>query len=172
MIFDLMAALVNVGLAGSEGEASGGVIDSLPDPMKPQIGAVLFVIAVLVVLFIFLKHILFKPLTRLMDDREAAIKAGGASKNQAATEIEARQKDYESKLAALRAQAGERRKALTSAASDERRKLVEDARQKASTQREEALAELKAGQQVAKTDLLTQVETLSESMVQHLLNQA
>ena len=171
MISDLMAGWAGMGLATGS-EASGNFMDTLPDPMKLQPGTLLFVIALLVVLFIFLKYVFFKPLTKLMDDRDAAIRAGGDTKSQAAAQIEARQADYAAQLRTLRGQAFERRKALTVAATAEKQQLVHAARDKASAQREAALAELRAGQEAAKVDLLTQVDALSESMVQHLLKQA
>lgn len=147
-------------------------MDSLPDPMKLEPKVLLFVIVLLILLFVFLKYVLFKPLTKLMDDREASIRAGGDTKAQAASQIEARQADYAAKLRALRGQAFERRKALASAATLEKRQLVTQARRKATDQIGAALSELKAGQEAAKVDLLTQVDALSESMVQHLLKQA
>jgi len=173
VISDLVAGLTGLGFASaSDQEASGGFMASLPDPMKLELGTLLFIIGVLVVLFVFLKFVLFKPLTRLMDERETAIRAGGDTKSQAAAQIEARQADYAAQLRSLRAQAFEKRKALATEAGQERQRLVAETRVKANAQREAALAELKAGQEAAKTDLLTQVDALSESMVQHLLKQA
>jgi F-type H+-transporting ATPase subunit b len=173
VISDLVAGLTGLGFASaSDQEASGGFMASLPDPMKLELGTLLFIIGVLIVLFVFLKFVLFKPLTRLMDERETAIRAGGDTKSQAAAQIEARQADYAAQLRSLRAQAFEKRKALATEAGQERQRLVAETRVKANTQREAALAELKAGQEAAKTDLLTQVDALSESMVQHLLKQA
>lgn len=173
MISDLVAGLTGLGFASASGqEASGGFMASLPDPMKLEPGTLLFIIGVLIILFVFLKFVLFKPLTRLMDEREATIKAGGDTKSQAAAQIQARQADYAAQLRSLRAQAFEKRKALTTAAGQERQRLVAETRAKANAQREAALAELKTGQEAAKTDLLAQVDALSESMVQHLLKQA
>jgi len=169
VISDLVAGIA-VSTAGSE--PSSGILDSLPDPMKPQLGTLIFVITLLVLLFFFLKHVLFQPLSALMDEREEKIRAGSSTKAKAASEIEARQADYAAKLRALRAQASERYKALTTAANAERTRVAEETRQQANAQREAALTELKARQESAKTDLMAQVEALSESMVQQLLKQA
>jgi len=173
VISDLVAGLAGMGLAtGASGEGSSSFLDTLPDPMKLQPGTLGFVILVLILLFVFLKYVLFKPLTGLMDDRESAIKAGSDTKAQAASQIEARQADYAAQLRALRGQAFERRKALATAATAEKQQLIEEARRAATLQRNTALAELKAGQEAAKTDLLVQVDALSEAMAQHLLKQA
>jgi F-type H+-transporting ATPase subunit b len=157
-------------MASANSEAS--FLDSLPDPMKLQLPAIAFVVVVLILLFLFLKFMLFKPLTKVMDDREGAIRLGGATKAEAAAQIESRQADYAARLRELRSQAFEHRKALTVAVSAEKQGLLDRAREAALTQRMKALEELKAEQKAAEAELRTQVEVLSESMVQHLLKQA
>lgn len=167
-----------VGLSGmnrlafaSEGQG-GGFMDSLPDPMKLQLPVVAFVVVVLTLLFFFLKLVLFKPLTQVMDDRDEAIRAGGASKTEAASQIEARQADYATRLKELRGQALEHKRSLAAATSIEEQRILEAARQTASAQRAQAVAELQAERKAAEIELREQVEALSASMVQHLLKQA
>ncbi len=147
-------------------------MDSLPDPMKLQLPVVAFVIALLVLMFLVLKSALFRPLTQVMDDREAAIRAGGATKAEAASQVEARQADYTARLKELRGKAFEHRKALASAVAIQKQELLDKAREEASAQRNQALADLQAEQKAAEAELRTQVDALSESMVQHLLKQA
>jgi len=147
-------------------------MDTLPDPMKIDPWALLFVMALVTCLFIFLKYVFFKPIIQVMDDREAAIASGAARRAEAATLVEQRQADYNARLKELRAKAFEHRKALATAAAQEKQTLLEKARQEAGEHRGRALAELKAAQEGAKADLMAQVEALSESMVSHLLRQA
>ncbi len=147
-------------------------MDSLPDPMKIQLPVVVFVIALLALLFFFLKVVLFRPLTRVMDDRDEAIRVGGATKAEAAAQIEARQADYSARLKELRGKAFEHRKSLAAAVATERQDILDKARQEAAGLRDQALATLKVEQSSAEAQLRAQVETLSESMVQHLLKQA
>lgn len=162
-----------MGLMALASEGSGGsFMDSLPDPMKIQLPVVVFVIALLVLMFFFLKAVLFRPLTQVMDDRDEAIRAGGATKAEAAAQIEARQADYATRLKELRAKAFEHRKALATAVATERQGILDKARQEAAAQRDQALSALKAEQSSAEAELRVQVEALSESMVQHLLKQA
>jgi F-type H+-transporting ATPase subunit b len=153
-------------------EAPKGFMDMLPDPMKLDPATLLFVIVLITVLFIYLKYGFFKPLIKVMDDREAAIQAGTARRAEAAALIESRQAEYESRLRELRAKAFDHRKALSTAAGQEKQAQLDLARREAGQQRSAALAELKAAQEAAKAELLTQVEALSESMAQHLLRQA
>jgi F-type H+-transporting ATPase subunit b len=159
-------------LATGGAEASKGFMDTLPDPMKLDLSTLLFVMALVTCLFLFMKAAFFRPLVRLMDDREAAIQSGAARRAEAAALVEARQADYAARLRDLRARAFEHRKALAAAAGRERQALLEQARRESSERLASARADLQAAQEAAKGELLAQVESLSESMVQHLLRQA
>ena len=147
-------------------------MDTLPDPMKLELGALVFVIALIVALFIFLKYAFFKPIIKVMDDREEAIQSGATSRAEAAAQVERRQAEYNTRLRDLRGQAFEHRKSLAQAAAKEKATLVEQAREAATATRAKAVTELQAAKTAAKTDLMAQVEALSDSMVQHLLRQA
>jgi F-type H+-transporting ATPase subunit b len=165
--------LANLTLRSPEGDGPvTRILAQMPDPMRPDLPAVLFVIVLLVVLYIYLKVVFFKPITQVMDDRERDLSAGGDAKAQAAAELEARQKDYQGRLKDLRAQAFDRRKTLADAAGQEKQRLLDEARAKALAERQAAVASLKAQQAEAKQSLLTQVDALSESMAQTLLKQA
>lgn len=152
--------------------APQGFMDALPDPMKVDPWALLFVMGLVTALFVFLKYAFFKPIIRVMDDRDMAIQSGANRRAEAASLVEQRQADYAARLKELRAKAFEHRKALAAAASKEKEALLDKARQESTDHRARALAELKATQESAKADLMTQVEALSESMVSHLLRQA
>lgn len=157
-------------LTAPEGHAaSGSFMDALPDPMKidaVQIGAVILLVTVL---YFVLKGLLFRPVAAMIDAREAAMDAGDKARTEATALVEQRQADYQSRLKTLRAQAYEQKKALAEAAGQERQKLVEEARSQAQAERAEAVARMQAQREAAKGDLLAEVETLSESMVQQLL---
>lgn len=172
MFVNAMGGWSGMGLMALASEGSGSFMDSLPDPMKLQLPAVAFVVVLITLLFVFLKFILFRPLTRVMDDREDAIRAGSATKTKAASQIEARQADYAAQLKELRGKAFEHRKSLAAAVAAEKQGILDGARQAALVQRTEAVTELKAQQKAAEAELRVQVEALSESMVQHLLKQA
>ena len=148
------------------------ILAGMPDPMRPDWQALVFVIVLLIILFLYLKAVFFKPLTALMDQREKDMNAGSDTKAAAAAAVEARQGEYNARLKDLRAQAFARKKALADAAAKERTALLEEARTKASGHRELALESLRAQQAKAKADLTAQVDALAESMVQHLLKQA
>ncbi len=164
--------LTGLVIASALAPAEKGLLASLPDPMRPDVVALPFVIVLIIVLFLYLKAVFFKPLTALMDQRETDMNAGSDTKAAAAAAVEARQGEYNARLKDLRAQAFARKKALADAAAKERAALLEEARTKASGHRELALESLRTQQAKAKADLTAQVDALADSMVQHLLKQA
>lgn len=165
--------LANLTLGTPEG---GGpvarILAQMPDPMRPDLPALLFVIVLLVVLYLYLRIVFFQPITTLMDTRDHDLSAGGEAKALAAAELEARQKDYQARLKELRAQAFERRKALAEAAGRAKQQLLDEARNRAQAERQSAVAALKVQQGEARQALLAQVDALAESMSQTLLKQA
>jgi len=172
VLIDLMRSMSGIGLLAPEGEAPKSFMDALPDPMKINWEALLFVMVLVTLLYLFLKIAFFKPIIQVMDERDAAIASGAGRRAEAAALVERRQAEYASRLKDLRGQAFEHRKSLAAAAGQERQTLLEKARAESQAARAQALAELEAAQAAAKADLLAQVDTLSESMVSHLLRQA
>lgn len=165
--------IANLTLRSPEGDGPvARILAQMPDPMRPDLPAILFVIVLLVVLYLYLRVVFFKPITKVMEDRDRDLNAGGDAKAQAAALLDARQKDYQSRLKDLRAQAFGRRKALADAAGKEKQAMLDEARAKAQAERQAAVASLKAQQAEAKQSLLAQVDALAESMAQTLLKQA
>jgi F-type H+-transporting ATPase subunit b len=165
--------LAKLTLRSPEGDGPvARILAPMPDPMRPDLPAILFVIVLLVVLYFYLRVVFFKPITKVMEDRDRDLHAGGDAKAQAAALLDARQKDYQSRLKDLRAQAFERRKALADAAGKEKQRLLDEARATALTERQAAVESLKTQQVTAKQSLLAQVDALAESMAQTLLKQA
>jgi len=165
--------LANLTLGSPEGDSPvARILAQMPDPMRPDPVALGFVIVLLVVLYIYLRVVFFKPITKLMEDRDRDLNAGGDAKAQAAAILESRQKDYQSRLKDLRAQAFDKRKALADAASKEKQQLLDKARASSQAEREAALESLKAQQVEARQSLLSQVDALAEAMAQSLLKQA
>jgi F0F1-type ATP synthase membrane subunit b/b' len=160
------------GLAFLAGPGGQSFLDQLPDPMRPTPFEIGFVIVLVTVLYIYLRVVFFKPFVGMMEQRESDLEAGTEAKAHAASEIEQRQSAYAAQLRDLRNQAFSRKKDLSDAAAREKAALLNSARSKALAQRTEASEALALQTGKAKRDLETQVDALSESMVQHLLKQA
>lgn len=165
--------LANLTLRSPEGDSPvARILAQMPDPMRPDLPAILFVIVLLVVLYLYLRVVFFKPITKVMADRDRDLSAGGDAKAQAAAALDARQKDYQGRLKELRAKAFETRKALADAAGKEKQRMLDEARTKAQAERQAAVDSLRTQQAEAKQNLLAQVDALAESMAQTLLKQA
>jgi F-type H+-transporting ATPase subunit b len=152
-------------------QGGGSFMDTLPDPMRPTLFEIGFVVVVVVLLYFFLKSMLFAPLGRLMDDRETDIAAGASLKLEVSKTIEARQADYAEKVRELRSKAFEHRKALALGASEEKNRVVDDARQRALAMRKEAMDKLVSQRETARAELVAQVDALADTVAQHLLKQ-
>jgi F0F1-type ATP synthase membrane subunit b/b' len=165
--------LANLTLLAPEGEGPiGRILAQMPDPMRPDLPALTFMVVLLVVLYFYLRVMFFQPITKVMADRDRDLSAGGDAKALAASQLDARQKDYQGRLKELRAKAFERRKALADAAGQEKQRLLDVARTQAQAERQAAVASLQAQQAEARQSLLAQVDALAESMAQTLLKQA
>jgi F-type H+-transporting ATPase subunit b len=165
--------LANLTLLAPEGESPiGRILAQMPDPMRPDLPALTFMIVLLVVLYFYLRVVFFQPITKVMADRDRDLSAGGDAKALAAAQLDARQKDYQGRLKDLRAKAFEARKALADAAGKEKQRLLDEARTQAQAERQAAVASLQAQQAAAKQSLLSQVDALAESMALTLLKQA
>jgi F0F1-type ATP synthase membrane subunit b/b' len=140
--------------------------------MRPTWQEVLFVLALVTVLYWVLKSGFFKPITNLMEQRERDMEAGTRAKAEAASLVELRQADYATRLKELRAKAFARKKELSDAVTNEKNRILDQARTVAQTQRVESAEALSIERERAKADLVTQVDSLAESMVQHLLKGA
>ena len=172
MLPDVLTSLSGAGILLTGAQAPKGFLETLPDPMRPDLPALLFVMVLITLLFFFLKYVFFKPIIKVMDDRDEAIQSGASRRAEAGALVEARQAAYGAQLKELRAKAFEHRKALAGAAAREKQVLVDQARAEAAAHLAQALEGLRAGRDAAKADLLAQVDALSESMVSHLLRQA
>lgn len=161
-------------MAGTPGgaEAPKDFMSALPDPMKLDLIEIGFVILLVTVMYLVLQKLFFRPVMTVVDERDAAIEAGGAKRAEAAAMVDQRQGAYAARLKELRGQAFEHRKALADAAAREKQALLDQARAAANEQRQHALSQLAAQREAAKTDLLQQVEALSESMIHQLLKRA
>jgi F-type H+-transporting ATPase subunit b len=144
-------------------------MDALPDPMKLDPFQVGFVIVLITLMYLTLKAMFFKPVSNLMDTREAAIQAGATKRAEASAFIDQRKAEYQSRMRDLRSKVSEHRKTLAASASSERQAILDETRRTAEAERKETFARLAVQRESAKTELMEKVEALSESIIQHLL---
>jgi F-type H+-transporting ATPase subunit b len=130
--------LVSMTLAFAEG---GGDIIS-PD------GSLIFVLILFVILVFVLNRILFRPIGRVLDERQT-LTEGAANEARAARRIyESRLADYEATIRQARAESYKRSEQERAAALEARRRLIDDSKLQAHEQIERAKREIE--QQVAR----------------------
>ena len=167
--------LASLGWAAPASGDGGGLqklLSQLPDPMRPYLGQLIFVIALVVALHWILKLGFYRSITRTMSEREDALSAGSDTKAKAAVLVEARQREYREKLKDLRAQAASHRKSLSDAATAEKQAMVDAARAKATERRKAAMDALSTEIAQAKQDLVAQADQLADAMASRLMPQA
>jgi F0F1-type ATP synthase membrane subunit b/b' len=153
-------------------QASGSFMDNLPDTMKLDFWTIIFVAVLVASLFIFMKYVCFKPILKVMDDREAAIRDGAIKLSESVALVQWRQAEYATSLRELRIKALEHRKALSIVASRTKQNLLDQAHKDSQKQLASASDELNAFKAAAKIELLAHVDILSESLIQNLTKRA
>ncbi|MGG6297372.1 F0F1 ATP synthase subunit B' [Leptolyngbya sp. AN02str] len=143
-------------------EAKGGLFD---------IDATLPLMAIQFLILVALLNALFyKPLGKVLDDRDNFIRTSQAEAKERLMKAEALAKQYEQELAETRRQS----QAVIAAAQDDAQKIANsklaEAQREAQAQREQAQQELDRQKAEAMQSLEQQVEALSQQILQKLLS--
>ena len=136
--------------------------------MLPNL-SVIFVIVAVVVLAVVLDRVLFKPLVRVMRERESAVKSALELAESATARAQAATAEFDANVAAARAdlykQMDERRKAAESYRQD----LVAQTRAEVGAQLAGAKAELEAQTAQARATLEAEAEELGRDIASKVL---
>ena len=144
---------------------------SVPSTAAPMdINATLPFMAVqFLVLMAILNQILFKPLGKVLDERDEFIRSGLSGSQEKLAETEALAEQYEQELASTRRQAQEVIVSAQNEAQAIADSKVAEAQQEAQVKREQAQAELNQQKQSAMQSLEQQVDALSRQIMGKLL---
>ena len=129
-------------LAFAEGE--GNIIQ--PD------GSLIFVLVLFLIFVFVLNRILFKPIGRVLDERETLTEGARTEARAATRRYQTELADYEARIRQARAESYKRLEQQRAAALEERRQLIEQAKADANDQIEQAkqqIAEQAAGARAA-----------------------
>ena len=122
-----------------------------------------------VLLTLVLNAVFYKPLTKVIDEREDYIRKGKTDATERLAKAERLARQYEQELAESRKQS----QAIIAAAQAEAQKIVAqqiyEAQQEAQIQREQTQRELDRQKQEAMSSLEQQVEALSQQIFEKLL---
>lgn len=136
--------------------------------MLPNL-SVIFVIVAVVLLAVVLDRVLFKPLVRVMRERESAVKSAMELAESATARAQAATAEFDANVAAARAdlykQMDERRKAAESYRQD----LVAQTRAEVEAQLAGAKAELEAQTAQARATLEAEAEELGKDIASKVL---
>jgi F-type H+-transporting ATPase subunit b len=125
--------LANGALAFAEG---GGNIIS-PD------ASLLFIIALFLLFVFVMNRLLFKPIGRVLDQRQTLTEGATNEARATARRYQVRLAEYEASIRQARGESYRRLEEARAKALEERRRLIEEAKQKASGEIEQAKSEIK-----------------------------
>ena len=123
----------------------------------------------LLILTLILKHFLFKPVTKVMNERRAKIDGDYLEAQQANKAAQEARTNYEAALAGARQEADQIVTEATRRAEHRGNEIVEDAREKASDIRKQAEADALLEKKKAENDIRREIADVSTRLTGKLL---
>lgn len=142
-------------------EGGGNIIS--PD------GSLVFVLILFLIFVFVLNRILFRPIGRVLDERET-LTAGAVSEARAVTRrYESKLTEYEAAIRQARAESYRRSEQERAAALDERRRLIEEAKQHANQEIGQAKEEIQGQVAAARAALESESRQIAERISRTVL---
>lgn len=151
--------MVSMTLAFAEG---GGDIIS-PD------GSLVFVLVLFLILVFVLNRILFRPIGRVLDERQTLTEGAANQARAARHSYDARLADYEATIRQTRAESYKRSEQARAAAVEERRHLIDEAKLHAHEQIERAKQEIEQQVVLARAALESESRQIAERISRTVL---
>jgi F-type H+-transporting ATPase subunit b len=144
------------------------VEELLPKLAELFLGALPTALLVLL-LYFFLRWSFFRPLERVLAERERLTLGTRQAAEQQLAAVEARAREYEDKLRQARAEVYREQEALRRQALEERARLLRAAREQAQQMIHQAKAQLLRDVEAARRDLQQEGERLADEITRRLL---
>lgn len=125
-----------------------------------------------IILLIFLRLVVYKPLCKLLANRSDHVANSIAAAEQERQEAEQLKAGYEAEMRRAREQAQEIIQKATKAGEGQALEIVENAKNEADRRKESALAEIEREKQKAITELREQVASLSVLVAGKIINKS
>lgn len=125
----------------------------------------------LVLLFV-LNLLLYRPLSRIMEERAQTVDGGHQRARDLENQIEAKMAAYREKLQAAKSKAAEERSALRAAAGEEESRILADAQKKAAAQVDKVRTQVAAQAQQARENLRGQADELATQVASKVLGRS
>jgi F-type H+-transporting ATPase subunit b len=133
----------------------------------------LVVIFILFLVFVFvLNRLLFKPLGRVLDEREALTEGATAEARAATGRYETRLADYEATIRQARTESYRRLEQERAAALEERRRMLEEAKADATLRIENAKSAIAGEAATARAELEVESRKIAEQISRTVLGRA
>lgn len=116
-----------------------------------------------------LQRLLYRPVRRMIENREAADRAAADAAREKAKTADAMKAEYEARIAAFEDQRRTRQAELHKFAQAEKEKLLDAARQEAETIRTKAREEVEAIHKRARKSLREEIAALAKDLANHAL---
>lgn len=142
-------------------EGGGNIIS--PD------GSLVFVLFLFVILVFVLNRILFRPIGRVLDERQTLTEGAANEARAARRTYEARLAEYEGTIRQTRAESYKRSEQERAAAVEERRRLIDEAKVHAHEQIERAKQEIEQQVDLARAALETESRQIAERISRTVL---
>jgi F-type H+-transporting ATPase subunit b len=132
-------------------------------------GSLVFVL-LLFLLFVFvMNRLLFRPISRILDQRQTLTVGAANDARAAARRYEMRLNEYEATIRQARAESYKRLEAQRAAALEARRLVVEAAKQQTAAEIAQAKAEIQRQAEQARTTLATESQQIAEDISRTIL---
>lgn len=139
--------------------------------IQPNVTLV-FVIILFIIFVVVMNQILFKPVGKVLDERESLTEGAAAEARAAARQYQSRLNNYEETIRQARAESYRKLESQRKAALEERSKLVESARAQAEAQIAKVRGEVAAQTAEARQTLEQESRQIAEQISRTLLGRA
>jgi len=142
-------------------EGGGNIIS--PD------GSLVFVLILFMVFIFVLNRILFRPISRVLDERQTLTEGAASEARAARGRYEARLADYEGTIRQARAESYRHSEQTRAMALDGRRRLIEEAKQHANEEIASARNEIEGQAAAARASLESETSQIAERISRTVL---
>jgi F-type H+-transporting ATPase subunit b len=131
--------------------------------------SLLFIVALFLLFVFVMNRLLFKPIGRVLDERQALTEGATNEARAAARRYQAKLAQYEESIRQARAESYRRLEQERARALEERRGLIEDAKQKATTEIEQAKSEIEQQAEAARVSLEAESRQIADRISRTVL---
>ena len=155
-----MFAMTALALAGGEGNI-----------IQPD-GSLVFILVLFLIFIFLMNRLLFKPIGRVLDEREALTEGAVIEARAASRQYQSRLADYESTIRQARAESYRHLEQQRAAALEERRRSIEEVKREASEKIESAKSEIEGQSANARTALEAESRQIADQISRTVLGRA